>query len=224
MEKLNSKSQDILETIYALEKHKGKARLTDIASKLDFSKSRTNQEIKKLVALGLVEEDKYGPICLTHQGHFEAERIMFTHLLLKTFLMRHLGISEKIAEKDACAIEHIISEDTIKGMVRHLETDLENIGDFDLAEAEVYLVKKKRLSELKLGQQAIVRKIEADKHLKKRLMEFGIIKGELIELVGMGPFGDPMNFRSGDINLSIRIADADNVIVELLDGGGRSDG
>jgi len=31
MEKLNMNNQDILETIYELEKNKGKARLTDIA-------------------------------------------------------------------------------------------------------------------------------------------------------------------------------------------------
>lgn len=217
MEKLNINNQDILETIYELEKNKGKARLTDIALKLDFSKSRTNQEIKKLISLGLVVEDKYGPIVLTKLGRFEAERIMFTHLLIKTFLKNHLGLDEETSEKDACAIEHIISEETIKAMVRHLERDLSNIGNFNLKEAEEYLVKKKRLSELKVGQKARILKIEGQRSIKKRIMEFGIIKGEVIELIGMAPFGDPLNFNLNDFNLSLRVKEADNVIVELLE-------
>lgn len=217
MEKLNINNQDILETIYELEKNKGKARLTDIALKLEFSKSRTNQEIKKLISMGLVNEDKYGPIILTKLGLFEAERIMFTHLLIKTFLKNHLGLDEETSEKDACAIEHIVSEETIKAIVKHLEKDLDNIGDFNLTEAEEYLVKKKRLSELKVGQKARILKIEGLRSIKKRIMEFGIIKGEVIQLIGVAPFGDPLNYRLNDFNLSLRIKEADNVIVELIE-------
>lgn len=217
MEKLNINNQDILETIYELEKNKGKARLTDIALKLEFSKSRTNQEIKKLISMGLIHEDKYGPIVLTKLGLFEAERIMFTHLLIKTFLKNHLGLDEDISEKDACAIEHIISEETIKAIVKHLEKDLDNIGDFNLTEAEEYLVKKKRLSELKVGQKARILKIEGLRSIKKRIMEFGIIKGEIIELIGVAPFGDPLSYKLNDFNLSLRIKEADNVIVELIE-------
>lgn len=215
MEKLNVKNQDILETIYQLEKEKGKARLTDIAASLGFSKSRTNQEIRKLVDLGLVREDKYGPIVLTRMGLFEAERVVFTHLLIMTFLQRHLGLDDKTAEKDACSIEHVISEETIKAIVRHLEESQDNIGDFNLKEAEEYLVKKKRLSELKVGQKAQILKIDGPKGIKKRLMEFGVIKGEIIELVGTAPFGDPLNFSLNDFHLSLRVKDADNIIVEL---------
>ena len=217
MEKLNVKNQDILETIYELGKEKGKARLTDIANKLDFSKSRTNQEIKKLIDLGLVQDDRYGPIVLTKMGIFEAERVVFTHLLIKTFLQRHLGLDDKTAQKDACAMEHVISEETIKAIVEHLREHDDNIGDFNLNEAEEYLVKKKRLSELKVGQQAKILKIEGQKNIKKRLMEFGVIKGEIIELTGTAPFGDPLNFNLNDFHLSLRIKDADNVLVEILD-------
>lgn len=217
MEKLNTKNQDILETIYELDKEVGKARLTDIANKLGFSKSRTNQEIKKLIDLGLVVDEKYGPITLTKMGIFEAERVFFTHLLIKTFLQRHLGLGDEVAQKDACAMEHVISEDTIKAIVAHLRENEDNIGDFNLNEAEEYLVKKKRLSELKVGQKAKILKIEGKRSIKKRLMEFGVIKDEIIELVGTAPFGDPLNFSLNDFHLSLRVKDADNVIVEIID-------
>ena len=89
--------------------------------------------------------------------------------------------------------------------------------EFTPQEAEEYLVKKKRLSELKVGQKARILKIEGQRSVKKRIMEFGIIKGETIELIGMAPFGDPLNFNLNDFNLSLRVKEADNVIVELLE-------
>lgn len=217
MEKLNIKNQDILETIYELEKEKGKARLTDIAVKMGFSKSRTNQEIKKLIDLGLVEDDRYSPITLTKMGVFEAERVVFTHLLIKTFLQTHLGLDDQTAQKDACAMEHVISEGTIKGIVAHLREHHEIIGDFNLNEAEEYLVKKKRLSELKSGQQARILKIEGSQTLKRKLLEGGIVKEETISCLKTPAPGEALECKVQGRIISLKIKDADSVIVELID-------
>ena len=219
MEKLNIKNQDLLEAIYEMEVLNGKARLTDVAAKLDFSKSRANQEVKKLKNMGLVVEERYGPLQLTDLGKFEAERVVFTHQLIKTFLIRILNIEESIAEKDACSIEHVISEETIQAIVNQLEEVTDSIGEFSLKEAEDYLIRKKRLSELKMNQKAKIIKIQGGREMKKRLMEMGIIKDEIVQLVGIAPFGDPLEFAINDFNLSLRLKEGDNIIVELLEGG-----
>ena len=217
MEKLNIKNQDILETIYELEKEKGKARLTDIAVEMDFSKSRTNQEIKKLIDLGLVEDNRYSPITLTKIGVFEAQRVVFTHLLIKTFLQTHLGLDDETARKDACAMEHIISEETIKAIVAHLREHHKSIGDFNLNEAEEYLVKKKRLSELKNGQQAKILKIEGSQNTKRKLLEAGIVKEGIISCLKTPAPGNALEYKIKGSLIFLKIKDADNVIVELLD-------
>ena len=47
-----------------------------------------------------------------------ASQILNRHILLKGFLIK-LGVSEAIADKDACCMEHILSAET-----------LEKIGEF----------------------------------------------------------------------------------------------
>ena len=217
MKKLNIKNQDLLEAIYEMEVLNGKARLTDVAAKLEFSKSRANQEVKKLKSMGLVVAEKYGPLQLTDLGKFEAERVVFTHQLIKTFLIRILNVEEDVAEKEACAIEHVISEETIQAIVNQLEKVTDSIGEFSLKEAEEYLIRKKRLSELKMNQKAKILKIQGGREMKKRLMEMGVIKGEIVQLVGIAPFGDPLKFAINDFKLSLRLKEIDNIIVELLE-------
>ena len=49
---------------------------------------------------------------LTEEGKRVATAILNRHLLLKSFLIR-LGVSEAIADKDACCMEHILSGETL---------------------------------------------------------------------------------------------------------------
>ena len=217
MKKLNIKNQNLLKAIYEMEVLNGKARLTDVATKLEFSKSRANQEVKKLRSMGLVAEGKYEPLQLTKFGKFEAKKVVFTHQLIKTFLIRIFNIEENIAEKDACAIEHVISEETTQAILKQLEKITNSIGEFNLKEAEEYLTKKRKLSELKMNQKAKILKIQGGREMKRRLMEMGVIKGEIIQLVGVAPFGDPLEFAINDFKLFLRLKKTNNITVELLE-------
>lgn len=217
MDSLNIKNQDLLETIFEMEQLHGKARLTDVAAKRGFSKSRANQEIKKLVELGLVKEEKYGPLVLTTLGVFEARRVVYTHLLIKTYLMECLHISEEVAENDACAIEHVISEETIIAMLNALKkiTDkLLTLPSGSLEEAEEYLIHKKRLNELKLGEKATVVSIEGGASLKKRLGDNGIFLHETLQVVGVPEAGDPLEFQIKNHRVSLFKKDVETVIVK----------
>ncbi len=48
----------------------------------------------------------------------------------------------------------------------------------------------------------------------RRLMELGLITGALIQVLGRAPLGDPLRVRVGDFDLSLRLGDAANVVVE----------
>ena len=48
------------------------------------------------------------------------------------------------------------------------------------------------LSELRKGQAGRVLKIEALPALRKRLLDMGVLTGEVIRVEGVAPFGDPM--------------------------------
>jgi ferrous iron transport protein A len=74
----------------------------------------------------------------------------------------------------------------------------------------------RKLSELKPGQRAtIVNFVNSETHLK--LMEMGCVPGENIVLEQVAPFGDPISVRVSGYTLSLRINEAQDIEVELID-------
>ena len=74
----------------------------------------------------------------------------------------------------------------------------------------------KRLSELKPGQHAIIRKFENDEIFLK-LMEMGCLPGEKIVLEKMAPLGGPISVNISGYSLSLRKSEANQIFVEVID-------
>jgi Fe2+ transport system protein FeoA len=72
------------------------------------------------------------------------------------------------------------------------------------------------LDTLKPGQRARVYNLDGDPALLQRLMEMGVLEGEVVELIGFAPLGDPVEIRLGDYRLSLRRSEAARVLVEPL--------
>ena len=73
------------------------------------------------------------------------------------------------------------------------------------------------LSSLKPGQQAIITRLPADEQLAMRLREMGLLLGTTVTFIRSAPLGDPMEFRLRGFELSIRNADAAQVLGELVE-------
>jgi len=72
-----------------------------------------------------------------------------------------------------------------------------------------------RLTELKPGQQAIISEfINSDISLK--LLEMGCIPGEKILVVQVAPLGDPISINISGYSLSLRLNEAENIIVNII--------
>jgi ferrous iron transport protein A len=69
------------------------------------------------------------------------------------------------------------------------------------------------LDQIPAGQQARIETIQADPSLLQRLLEMGLLEGELIEVVGYAPLGDPMEIRLRDYRLSLRRREASCITV-----------
>lgn len=104
--------EDYLEVIHNLVKKNGGARVVDIAKELDVKMPSVNNAVKELDKKGYVVYEKYQLIRLTPDGEREANAIFSRHVLLKDFLLS-IGVSEQIAEHDACLMEHNISQETL---------------------------------------------------------------------------------------------------------------
>jgi len=121
--KLSPSKEDYLKTIHSLEHERGVVRVKDIAKKLEITMPSVSCALKNLEKQGLVCHPRYDLVDLTPKGSRVAEDISQRHQVIRDFLSQVLGLDADIADKDACSMEHAISPETFKSLVRFLESE-----------------------------------------------------------------------------------------------------
>ncbi len=115
MEKMSKSNEDYLEAIVMLGGTTDvPVRSVDIAAKLGVSKASVNKAVSALKEKGLVDQPYYGDVTLTGEGYSYGASILDRHHLLFTFLSKALGIPEDQAEREACLMEHAISDESFE--------------------------------------------------------------------------------------------------------------
>ena len=79
-----------------------------------------------------------------------------------------------------------------------------------------------RLSQLRLGQAAEVVDVLGEDALACRLMEMGLTPGVHVRLVGVSPWGDPLEFQIRGYRLSLRRQEAERVCIRATVSAGGS--
>lgn len=120
MKKITYAQGNYLKVIYFLSSKNNEVRITDIAMHMGISKPSVNRAVTGLKKNGFVEHEYYGNIILTPSGKATAKELQNRHYIIKRFLSDSLGISETTAEEDACQIEHIISNETVKSLCKYI--------------------------------------------------------------------------------------------------------
>jgi DtxR family Mn-dependent transcriptional regulator len=120
--KLTKSYEDYLESIYITNENKG-VKITDLANKKSVAKSSVHQAVTRLKEMGLVTHEKYGRVYLTTTGLETAQKIVNTHDVLKRFLIDVLNVNPKVANKDACSMEHVISRETLEKLVKYMNSE-----------------------------------------------------------------------------------------------------
>jgi ferrous iron transport protein A len=72
------------------------------------------------------------------------------------------------------------------------------------------------LADLKTGEKGKIVKIGAIGHLKRRLMDMGVIVGEVVIVEKLAPLGDPIEISVKNYSLSIRKKEALEIEVEVI--------
>ena len=72
----------------------------------------------------------------------------------------------------------------------------------------------KTLKDVAVGASAIVKKLSGEGALKRRIMDMGVTKGVEIFVRKVAPFGDPIEVTVRGYELSLRKAEAENILVE----------
>ncbi len=113
--KLSASLENYLETMLFLE-HNNSIRITDVANKMGISKASVNKAVNQLKDLELLSHDHYGQISFTEEGMDIAKSIAKKHAILLNFFTQVLNIDEETAEEEACEIEHILSNETVRAI------------------------------------------------------------------------------------------------------------
>ena len=110
--KLQESAEMYLETIYLLSCQKNTVRSIDVAEHMNYSKPSVSRAVGLLKNGGYVVMDKDGSLTLTDKGKETANKIFERHTILSKLLIK-IGVTEEVAAKEACKIEHVISDDTL---------------------------------------------------------------------------------------------------------------
>jgi len=121
MSVLTQSKEDYLEAILVISLEKKWVRVSDLADYLGVKMSSVAAGIRFLAEKGLVNHEKYGYIELTREGVRVARQIYARHKTLYKFLHDFLGLSEPVAWRDACRMEHVLDAKTMKRLLKFLE-------------------------------------------------------------------------------------------------------
>jgi len=122
MECMNSSvREDCLEAILTLTQGNGGSVAADgILAAVDADRAEVEACLAGLVADGAVRQDDRGYI-LSPEGKRVAEAVLRKHRVLECFLCEMLGMDTGAASKEACVLEHEISDEAIDRLSRYIE-------------------------------------------------------------------------------------------------------
>ncbi len=117
---LQESGEMYLETILILSEKNNYVRSIDVGEYMGYSKPSVSRAIGLLKNGGYVTVNSEGHLFLTDDGKYVAEKIYDRHKTLTKFLVE-IGVDEETAAKDACKIEHDISDASFDAIRRYAD-------------------------------------------------------------------------------------------------------
>ena len=121
---LQESGEMYLETIHILSQREKGVRAVDVAEYMGFSKPSVSRAVGLLRSGGYLDLDASGCLVLTDEGRLVAGRTYERHLFLTDFFVS-IGVKKETAEKDACKIEHDLSDETFQAMKAYVKKQQE---------------------------------------------------------------------------------------------------
>ncbi len=231
--------EDYLETIFQLVSDRGFARVRDIAKARNVRAGSVTPALKRLAEMGLVDYQRREYVTLTEEGVREARRVFARHELLTRFFGEVLQMAPEAAERDACAMEHHLSDEAMDRMVRFFEylgscqnTDrglLERFHGCSLVHEELEdctgtcerghprlraAEESRSLFALRPGEEGTVARVNAHGAIRQRLLDMGILPRAEVVVARLAPTGDPIWIRIHGTELALRRQEAEAVLLE----------
>ena len=232
--------EDYLETIYELVHTRKVARVRDIAAARSVKAGSVSPAMRRLADLGLVKYRKRDYIDLTAQGEAEALRVMARHGVLRRFFGEVLQMDADAADREACAIEHSLSNEAMDRLVRLFEF-IQSCPDGKQSFLSRYQScpimdpsqpdcghkcphgvgpntrrgQHQSLYDLEPGQAAEVLRVDAEGAVRQRLLDMGLLPGAQVKIERTAPGGDPVWVKLLGSQLALRRKEAKTIVVRV---------
>lgn len=119
--KLHASGEDYLEAILVLHKKMGRVRSVDVARHMEVSKPSVCHAVATLRDGGFLTMDGDFFLHLTDAGLEVAEQIYEKHRFFTDQLIE-AGVDPETAERDACRMEHVISQESFERLKNAYKT------------------------------------------------------------------------------------------------------
>ena len=120
--KLHASGEDYLENILVLQKKRSMVRSVDVARHMEVSKPSVCHAVATLRDGGFLTMDSDYFLHLTDVGREVAEQIYEKHRFFTDRLIE-AGVDPVTAEKDACRMEHVISNESFDRLKEAVEQE-----------------------------------------------------------------------------------------------------
>ena len=122
MGKLSQSLEDYLKAIILLGGTTGQSvRPSDIARHMNVSKTSVGKALTALRKYDFVIQPYYGEVTLTEAGYAYGTSILKRYDYLEAFLEKAIGLEQGTAEKEACLMEHGISDESFEKWADYIE-------------------------------------------------------------------------------------------------------
>ncbi len=233
---MSMSTEEYLEALYTLTQDSRTATTSKLSKKLNIAPASVTEMLRKLAEQGLVNYSPYRGVTLTREGLEIAEKMTRKHRLLEKFLHDVLRIGDAKVHREACDMEHALSDEAERSLCQTLKApykcpdDQELIPPCNLDVADCNECQKwgpeslesigKRqkeviaISMMKENQNGRVAFIRGDNKILRRLQDMGLTQGVRVSVNRIAPLKGPVEIRVRGSNLAIGDEIACNVFVE----------
>jgi DtxR family Mn-dependent transcriptional regulator len=237
---MSKSTEEYLEALYNLTQDNQTVSTSALSRRLSLAPASVTEMLGKLSDEGYINYLPYQGVTLTPEGFRLAEKMARKHRLLERFLYDLLKIKKENVHKEACEMEHAISDETARALCQTLKQpdrcpdDGKTIPPCDLpfsscAECRQWggdnLSKVGRrkasvisISALKESEEGKIAFIRGDNRVLRRLLDMGLTPGTSISIARVAPFKGPVEIRVRGSKLALGEEVAANVFVEATHG------
>jgi DtxR family Mn-dependent transcriptional regulator len=167
----------------------------------------------------LVTYRKYQGATLTPEGERAALKVIRSHRLLETYLVQVLGYGWDTVHEYACRLEHVISEDFEERIATVLGNPERDPHGELIPTAQLTMPGEDccPLATLRLPQQAVVRRVEAEAaDFLRYLVTVGLVPGAHVEVLAYSPYDQNLRLRVKENELVLGPAVTGRIFVEVF--------